>query len=953
MRNLVLLLLLPIYSIGQVGINTTAPKAALDIESTNNGVLIPRVQLTDALDVLTVVNPAGGALPTATLIYNISDAGGAPNDVIAGFYYWNGNRWIPIAGNKGWELDGNSAITSPAVPATYGTSTIGATENFIGTTDNNDVTVGTNNIERLRVKNTTGNVGIGISNPSSTLEIVSNGTTELKLGSRGAFGVSRVSMISDKELPNEWRPSYIESADNGGFTGRMDFFTNGTGIANKFGSTRAMSITNGNVGIGTTNPTKKLDIVAPNNEIGLQILSGNNSELSYLSLGRTIEYAQIGACIASRFFLDALDGDMAIKNFGAGKILLGASVNTNADMSIVPGGNVGIGTVTPTLARFQVNGMTGNTTALFRGNSISQGISMAADWPGLYFNCYYNGGQRAMASSGFPTIINTDQDSGGLTFHTSNIANTAADALLATNILERMRIDGDGEVGIGTNNPLAKLHVVNSTAGAIRIEDGTQANGNVLRSDANGVGTWQNPNSFAWSLNGNTAITTPIFPTNYGTSTIASTENFIGTTDNQAIVFGTNNIERMRINNITGQVKIGPYPSLLYGSAFDVYTNQYVAGVFRGNASSNIGIIASAEGITPLGVKIGGMFSAYGGTSNYAIIVPPNSGDVGFGTNIPSTKLHVENSTAGALRIVDGTQANGNVFRCDANGVGTWQNPNTFAWSLSGNTVNAATDFLGSTNNANVIFKRNNIQAGSIAASNTSLGVNTLLSLTSGVQNVAIGTNALDSNIISGGNTAVGYDALQSTTGDFNTAIGNSALFSLAVGTSNCAFGYNALNNQTSGINNIGIGTGANVPFTTGNNQIRMGNTAIAYAGIQVAWSVTSDRRWKSDIQTSSLGLNFINKLNPVSYIRKNDESKKTEYGFIAQELDQTLKEFGAINNGIITKDDEGMLSVRYNDLLAPMVKSIQELKVENDKLKAKNEALEARLKKIEEKINN
>ena len=50
-----------------------------------------------------------------------------------------------------------------------------------------------------------------------------------------------------------------------------------------------------------------------------------------------------------------------------------------------------------------------------------------------------------------------------------------------------------------------------------------------------------------------------------------------------------------------------------------------------------------------------------------------------------------------------------------------------------------------------------------------------------------------------------------------------------------------------------------------------------------------------------------------------------TEYGFIAQELESTLADFGAANNGIISKDNEGMYGVRYNDLLAPMVKAIQE----------------------------
>lgn len=57
---------------------------------------------------------------------------------------------------------------------------------------------------------------------------------------------------------------------------------------------------------------------------------------------------------------------------------------------------------------------------------------------------------------------------------------------------ERMRITGsNGYVGIGTNNPTAKLHV----AGSMKLVDGTQANGRILTSDASGNASWQAPSS--------------------------------------------------------------------------------------------------------------------------------------------------------------------------------------------------------------------------------------------------------------------------------------------------------------------------------------------------------------------------------------------------------------------------------------------------------------------------
>lgn len=76
----------------QVGIGTTLPKGALDIESLNTGMLIPRVKLTNTATQAPVINPQGGTLTSGTLIYNTETI----NDVLPGFYYWSSTEWIPL-----------------------------------------------------------------------------------------------------------------------------------------------------------------------------------------------------------------------------------------------------------------------------------------------------------------------------------------------------------------------------------------------------------------------------------------------------------------------------------------------------------------------------------------------------------------------------------------------------------------------------------------------------------------------------------------------------------------------------------------------------------------------------------------------------------------------------------------------------------------------------------------
>ena len=253
----------------------------------------------------------------------------------------------------------------------------------------------------------------------------------------------------------------------------------------------------------------------------------------------------------------------------------------------------------------------------------------------------------------------------------------------------------------------------------------------------------------------------------------------------------------------------------------------------------------------------------------------------------------------------------------------------------------------------NLVFGNNALDNNTTGIYNTSFGVQSLTDNTTGDNNTALGYQTLAGNISGDNNTAGGHLSLSSnTSGVGNTAFGFRSLLGNTTGTNNIAIGINAGGTITTGSNNIAIGNSANVPTGTSSNQIRLGNTSITYAGIQVGWTITSDMRLKSNVKNSDLGLGFINKLRPVSYIRLNDETQSTEYGFISQEVDELLNDVSQEKAGMISVDDEGTYSLRYNDLIAPMVKAIQELKAENDKLKNEHEDLELRLKKLEEKLN-
>ena len=319
------------------------------------------------------------------------------------------------------------------------------------------------------------------------------------------------------------------------------------------------------------------------------------------------------------------------------------------------------------------------------------------------------------------------------------------------------------------------------------------------------------------------------------------------------------------------------------------------------------------------------------GINNYDVY-----GKVGIGTKTPKANLHVN----GSFRLVNSTEGNGRVLTSDADVYASWATPPAEKDPKIGSSIDTRVPRWDA-NSYKLID-------GIIRDNGTKVG---------------IGKSAYGYMLEVGGDASINGVTIGLGGGQKsnNTVVGTFALSNNTSGNYNSAFGINANVSAGTLINATALGANAAV---NANNKVRIGNTSVTVVESNAGSWTTSDGRFKTNVKEEVKGLEFIKLLHPVVYnfdAKKFDQFLRKEMpdsirklgmegmetamakatairqtGFIAQEVLEAAQKSGYDFNGVHTPESAtDNYSISYEKMVVPLVKAVQELAAEVEKLKA------------------
>jgi hypothetical protein len=234
-------------------------------------------------------------------------------------------------------------------------------------------------------------------------------------------------------------------------------------------------------------------------------------------------------------------------------------------------------------------------------------------------------------------------------------------------------------------------------------------------------------------------------------------------------------------------------------------------------------------------------------------------------------------------------------------------------------------------------------------------------------------TTATVSSLSGGWQSAYTWTQNNSAIATFSTSVSTNYVYCTSL-SSTYVYGNSSETTLTDGANLTGNGAGTlTLNYSSGvyigsntiptiDNSYNFGNGTNRWKAIYAANGTiqTSDARQKTNIIPSPLGLEFITTLNPVSYnfiigsneIEKDQDGnitavipvsgKRTHFGLLAQEVQQVIPQGIDFGGWILTdlNDPNSYQGLRYEEFIAPMIKSIQELSSIVNDLKIENQQL-------------
>ncbi|MDN3677880.1 hypothetical protein QWY90_11225 [Flavobacterium paronense] len=670
--------LLAINSIyAQVGIGTASPasSSALDITSTNTGLLIPRVALLSTSDVATITSPA-----TSLLVYN---SGFAPN----GYYYWNGSLWVQLAtgNNTDWSLSGNSG-TNP-------------TTNFFGTTDDKDIVFKRNNAragyigdavyDLFSFNSNNGNTSFGA---NTMLNPTVNVGTQTGVRNTG-FGVNVM-------------PGLSTGVRNVGI-GEFALFSNTTGTENTATGSGALFsniIGKLNVAIGRNALTSsdadnntavgaaamRLNTSGTNNTaLGFEALRNNVSGTGNVGIGyqagrletgsNKLYIANTNADASNALIYGEFDNKILRVN---GKVGVNAAPTSTLDIAAVnaTGATTNVdGILIPRVDRQRAQGMLGTPTGtLVYVNSIATGTAAGTAVNITSIGFYFYDG------SVWQKLV-----TGTLTNDWSILGNT--------NIVDGTNFIGTGaatnvDIAFKRNNAAAgKIGATSTSFGVGALTSGAATNSTAFGNNALSVSTGSNNVAIGQNALQN-CNTTAQWNTAVGTDALKGI-NSNAAQDNVAIGYGTMSLG---VGNISQCTAVGSRALLSSTGANSTAVGFYALG---GAAGTQTGADNTAVGVSSLRQNTSGASNTAVGTSSLQFN-GGSSNNVGIGHS--ALRSGGGNSVAvGVNALISNTGANNTAIGFSAGSGITTGIGNVFIGNSAGSTETlASSDKLYITNSA-------------------------------------------------------------------------------------------------------------------------------------------------------------------------------------------------------------------------------------------------------------